>query len=117
MQYMLLLYHAETGAPNPTTEAEVAAMMAPWFKYTADLKAAGAFVAGDPLKPTSTATTLRIRNGDVTTTDGPFAETTEALGGYYLINAADLDEALKWAAQCPGALFGSVEVRPVATIG
>lgn len=117
MQYMLLLYATENTGPRPTTPAEVEAMMAPWFTYTSDLKAAGAFVAGDPLQPVATATTLRLRDGDVTTTDGPFAETTETLGGYYLIEVPDLDEALKWAARCPLAAYGSVEVRPIAVIG
>ncbi len=111
MQYMLLIY-AEEMAPQGTPE-EQQAEMAKWFKYTEDLQAAGVMVAGDPLQDTSTATTVRVRNDETLTTDGPFAETKEVLGGYYLIDVEHLDDALKWAAACPGAAYGSIEVRPL----
>lgn len=113
MQYMILIYGDEGARTPPTSEAEVAAMMEPWMTYTAEMQAAGVMVAGDALLPTATATTVRVRDGRTLHTDGPFAETREQLGGYYLINVPDLDAALKWAAKCPGAVYGSIEVRPV----
>lgn len=117
MHYMLLLYSEFDGGTAPRTKEELDAMMAPWRAYSQDLKDAGAFIAGEPLKATSTATCVRVREGDVTTTDGPFAETTETLGGFYWIDVPDLDEALKWAARCPLAAYGTVEVRPIQTFG
>src|SRR5262245_27043519 len=81
--------------------------------YTQMLKDSGAFIAGEALQPVTTATTLRQKDGQTITTDGPFAETKEGLGGFYLVQAADLDGALALAAQCPGIRFGSIEVRPV----
>jgi hypothetical protein len=89
--------------------------MEPWVSYGAAMEKAGVFVAGDALQPTSTATTLSSKGGpEHVYTDGPFAETKEQLGGYYLVNCKDLDEALAWAAKCPGVQYGKVEVRPVA---
>lgn len=117
MQYMLLLYSAEAGAPDMSDPEVARAIMEPWSKYTADMKEAGVLVAGDALRPTTTATSVRIREGRSTTTDGPFAETREALGGYYLIDCADLDEARKWAEACPLATHGTVEIRPVQIFG
>jgi hypothetical protein len=117
MQYMLLLYAAQDGRPAPESPEAMQALMEPWVKYTADLKEAGVFLAGDALKPTTTATSVRTRDGQTTTTDGPFAETREALGGYYLLDCPDLDEARKWAAACPLANYGTVEIRPVETFG
>jgi hypothetical protein len=81
--------------------------------YTQDLIKAGVMKGGSELKPVATATTVRIRGGKVLTTDGPFAETKEQLGGYYLIDVPNLDEAVKWGSKCPGAKTGSVEVRPL----
>ena len=81
--------------------------------YTQMLKDTGRYLGGEALEPVTTATTIRVQDGKRITTDGPFAETKEALGGFYLIEAKDLDEALDVAAQCPGAQFGSIEVRPV----
>ena len=115
MKYMLLLYAAQDGRPEFTSEAEAKAMIEPWMKYTAAMQEAGVYLGGDALKSTDTATTLRIREGDTTTTDGPFAETTETLGGYYMVDVPDLDAALEWAARCPLAQYGSVEVRPLET--
>lgn len=111
MKYMLLIY-TENTEPTGTPE-EQEAEMARWFKYSEDLVAAGAMIAGDPLQGIETATTVRIRNDETLMTDGPFAETKEILGGYYLIDVPHLDDALKWAAACPGATFGSIEVRPL----
>jgi hypothetical protein len=82
-------------------------------QYSQDLMDAGVLRAGGELKPTGTATTVRLREGKLTTTDGPFAETKEQLGGYYIIDVPNLDEAIKWAARCPLARSGSIEVRPL----
>lgn len=112
MQYMLLIYDDETQWDKmPPEQAQEG--FAAYMQYTKDMMAAGVMKAGDALKPTPTATTVRVRNGKTATTDGPFAETKEQLGGYYLLDVPTLDEALKWAAKCPGASHGSVEVRPV----
>jgi hypothetical protein len=113
MKYMLLLYSAQDGSPKFESREAAMAYMKPWEDYTTALKDAGVFLGGDALKESTTATTVRVRDGDTTTTDGPFAETTELLGGYYMIDCPDLDEALKWAARCPLAQYGSVEVRPL----
>ncbi|HWI74738.1 MAG TPA: YciI family protein [Baekduia sp.] len=103
---MLLIYVPTDAEPDP-------AMHGAWMQYTADLQAAGAMVAGDGLQGLDTATTVRVRDGETLVTDGPFAETKEMLGGYYLVDVADLDAALGWAAKIPSVGFGSVEVRPV----
>jgi hypothetical protein len=112
MHYLLLIYsnEAELAATAPS---ERASMSAEYMEFTKGIIQAGQFKAGDRLKPTSAATTVRVRNGKVATTDGPFAETREQLGGYYLIEAKNLDEATAIAARIPGARMGSVEVRPV----
>jgi hypothetical protein len=108
--YILLLYMPAEGRPSPE---ESAAEMPKWAAYTQELQDKGVFVAGDALQPTSTATTVRERNGDRLVTDGPFAETKEQLGGYYVIEVDSLDDALDWAARIPSAKLGSIEVRPV----
>jgi len=112
MQYMLLIYDNEKMWPS-MDEKERNALMGEYFAYTEELKKSGKLVAGDALQPTNTASTVRVRNGKPLTTDGPFAETKEQLGGYYLIEAKDLDEAMHWAAKIPGSRLGSIEVRPV----
>ncbi len=109
MQYMLLIYVPENAAGGDQGMPD----MAPWDAYTEWLRDKGIYRAGDPLAPTTAATTIRVRDGRTLTTDGPFAETKEVLGGYYLIETDDLDVALEAAARCPGALYGSMEVRPV----
>lgn len=114
MRYLILLYDEE--APPTATEAEQAAEMQRWFDYTDDLREAGAYVGGEALQPSGTATTVRIRNDETILTDGPFAETKEVLGGFYMIDVADLDEATAWAARCPSTPHGSTEVRPVMEI-
>ncbi len=88
-------------------------IMADYWKFSEDAKAAGVMVAGDALEAISTATSVRIRDGKTELTDGPFAETKEALGGYYLLECKDLDQALEWAAKIPTAKYGTIEVRPV----
>jgi hypothetical protein len=112
MQYLLLIYsnEAEMAARTP---AAIKALTSEYMEFTKGIIQGGQFKAGDRLKPTSSASTVRIRNGQTTTTDGPFAETREQLGGYYLIEAKNLDEAIAVAARVPGAKIGSIEVRPV----
>jgi hypothetical protein len=113
MKYMLLLYGDETRWENMSPEEGEESMKA-WGTYSQELVEAGAFVAGEGLTPTTAATTVRIKDGDVVHTDGPFAETREQLGGFYLLECPDLDAALGWAAKVPElAEVGSVEVRPV----
>ncbi len=107
MRYLLLIYEDET-LPQPN-EVE----MRKWFEYTDALQEAGLLRAGEALHPTSTATTVRVKKGETVATDGPFAETREQLGGFYLIEAGDLDEAIAWAARMPNADRGSIEVRPI----
>jgi hypothetical protein len=112
MQYMLLIYTRESEMKLPAAGA-ADVMMKEYADFTQSIVKSGHLRAGDALQPTSTATTVRVREGKTLQTDGPFAETKEQLGGYYLIEAADLDEAVKIAARIPGAKHGSVEVRPV----
>ncbi|MGZ3439444.1 MAG: YciI family protein [Polyangia bacterium] len=112
MQYLLLIYDNEKMWPA-MDEKERNALMGEYYAFTEEIKKSGKFVAGDALQPTTTATTVRVREGKRLTTDGPFAETKEQLGGYYLVNAKDLDEALAIAAKIPSSRFGSIEVRPV----
>jgi hypothetical protein len=112
MQYMLLIYGDQNGWDS-LSEADRGQMMQAYGSFTQDLRDSGSMVAGDALQPTQTATTVRVRNDETLTTDGPFAETKEQLGGYYLVEADSLDEAIEWAAKIPGSRHGSVEVRPV----
>lgn len=115
MQYMLLIYTDEAGMSTASKE-QVGQMMAAYGAWTEAMRKAGVFVTADRLQPTSTAATVRGAGDKTKVLDGPYAETKEQLGGYYLIEAADLDSALSWAARCPGAQFGSIEVRPVASM-
>lgn len=112
MRYMLLIHDDESIFPKMSPQ-ETERLMVDYGKYTAELKAAGALLDSARLRPVATATTVRVRNDRMLTTDGPFAETKEQLGGFYLINAGNLDEAIKWAAKIPSARWGCVEVRPV----
>ena len=112
MQYLALIYAAPENEPKYGTP-EFGAMMTGYNAFTAMLKANGAFVSGDGLKPVETATSVRVKGGKVETMDGPFAETKEHLGGYYLMEVPDLDTAIKYAAQIPTAGYGTVELRPV----
>src|ERR1700688_4190682 len=115
MQYLLLIYTNEAEMAGRTASA-LASMTAEYTEFTKGIIQAGQFKAGDRLKPTSASTTVRVRNGQVGITDGPFAETREQLGGYYLVEAKNLDEATAIAARIPGAKHGSIEVRPVRKI-
>ena len=112
MRYMLIILGDESQFASLSDE-ERAANGARWADYTQELVASGKFVSGDGLQSVTTATTLRVENGERILTDGPFAETKEALGGFYLIEARDLDEAIETAAKIPAAKEGSIEVRPI----
>ena len=112
MQYLLLIYRSEAEL-NKMTPADRQAMAAEYGTYTQSIVQSGHFKAGDGLQPSTTATTVRVREGKTLTTDGPFAETREQLGGYYLVEAKDLDAAIELASRIPGARYGSIEVRPV----
>jgi hypothetical protein len=115
MQYLCLIYDDE-GAWQKLPPAETEKVIGEFSAFTEAVKKSGHYVGGNALAPTHTATTVRVRQGKVATTDGPFAETKEQLGGYYLLQARDLNEAIQLAARIPGARFGSVEVRPVVEI-
>ena len=115
MQYMLLIYGDES-AWSTRSEEENGKIFQDYGAYTEELRASGAFVEGAPLQPTGTATTVTLVDGDRVVTDGPFAETKEQLGGYYIVDVASLDEALEWAAKIPSARLGTIEVRPVMSI-
>jgi hypothetical protein len=110
MQYMLLIYDAEERQMSPEEQGK---LFQEYMAFTQGIAKAGKFKAGDPLEPTSTATTVRVRDAKTLTTDGPFAETKEQLGGYYIVEADNLDEAVSIAARIPGARTGSIEVRPI----
>jgi hypothetical protein len=113
MRYLLLIYGNEQAGATQSPEAQAAEMDA-WWKYTADLQQSGRHLAGEALQPVATATTVRLANGRALVADGPFAETKEQLGGYYLIDAPNLDEAIAWASKMPNLPGGgSVEIRPI----
>jgi hypothetical protein len=112
MNYMLLIYSDEAARQN-TSEAEMGRMIAAYTAYSEAVSKAGILVSADRLRPAAAATTVRVADGKTQVLNGPYAETKEQLGGYYLIDVPDLDAALSWAARCPGASYGSVEVRPV----
>jgi hypothetical protein len=112
MKYALLLYSDESITPDFGTP-EMDAEMQDWEKFTVDLAAAGKHLGGEALHPTQAATTVRVRDGKTVTVDGPFAETKEALGGLYLIEAENLDEATEWALKIPNISYGTVEIRPI----
>jgi hypothetical protein len=112
MQYLLTIYADESSWSDATPE-DVGKLMAAYGALGEEMKAAGVILGGEGLQPTSTATSVKVRNGETITTDGPFAETREQLGGYYLVDVKDLDEAIRWAAKIPDAERGTVEVRPV----
>lgn len=119
MQYLLLIYgdeHAMDEAMGTASEAEQAESMKAWFDYTDWLVEKGWMRAGEALEPTATATSVRAITGEPVLTDGPFAETKEQLGGFYLIETDDLDDAIEAAGRCPGARYGTIEVRPIAVL-
>ena len=112
MQYMLLIHSSETAMQSLAPEA-IAKMHAAYMAYTEALNQAGVVVSGNRLRPASATTTVRVVAGKTQVLDGPYAETKEQLAGYYLIDVPDLDAALSWAARCPGAGVGAIEVRPI----
>jgi hypothetical protein len=112
MRYLLLIYGDESTYAN-MSEEELQADMQKWWEYDAALKEAGATPGGEALQPTATATSVRDDNGSPLVTDGPFAETREQLGGYYVLDVENLDEAIKWGHRCPGAKSGTIELRPI----
>lgn len=112
MQYMLLIYRNEAAILSASKEM-AGQMMAAYAAYTEAMKKAGVYVDGNRLQPAASATTVRAPNGKTNVLDGPYAETKEQLGGYYMIEAPDLDAALSWASRCPGAAHGAIEVRPI----
>ena len=116
MKYLCMIYDDESSwGKMPKAEAD--AMMRDYFAFTEGIKKSGHYIGGNALQPTQTATTVRLRQGKISTTDGPFAETKEQLGGYYLIEAKDLNDAIQVAAKIPAAQTGSVEVRPIQVFG
>ena len=115
MQYLLLIYRSEAEAAK-ASQADMNKMHADFRTFTQSIIQSGNFKAGDALQPVSMATTVRVRGGKTLATDGPFAETREQLGGYYLVDAKDLDEAIGMAARIPLAATGSIEVRPIRII-
>ena len=114
MQYLLLIYGPEVDMSQFSPE-DVALEMKAWTSYTEWLKGQGWFVGGEALQPIATATTVRERDGKTVTTDGPFAETKEQLGGFYLVDCPNLDDALEAASRIPSVSRGSIEVRPIQT--
>jgi len=114
VQYLLLIYGDQNGWES-MSEEERGQVFQAYGTFTQELEDSGAMVGGNALQPTETATTVRVRNDETLTTDGPFAETKEQLGGYYLVDVNSIDEALEWASKIPGARHGSIEVRPIMT--
>jgi hypothetical protein len=112
MKYLCLIYENEKGWET-FSKADQEKFMGEYFAFTEGIKQSGHHLGGEALHPTSSATTVRVRNGKVSTTDGPFAETKEQLGGFYFIEARDLNDAIQVAAKIPSARWGSIEVRPV----
>lgn len=109
----MLLIHSDESLYPKMSEQEMGQLMADYEKFGGEIESAGVYQNSARLKPSMTATTVRLRDGKALTTDGPFAETKEQCGGYYLIDVKNLDEAIQWAAKVPSAKYGSIEVRPV----
>ena len=113
MQYMLLIYTDENAWAG-LSEAERGEIFGEYGAFTGAIRESGNFVDGAPLHPTTTATAVRVRDGETLVTDGPFAETKEQLAGFIILELPSVDAALEWAARCPGASIGAVEIRPLA---
>lgn len=116
MRYLLLIYDEESAATETVparSEEDVSKVMGDYAAFTKELRDRGVYEAGEALHSVASASTVRLRDGQTLITDGPFMETKEALGGFYMLNCRDLDEALEFAAKCPGARFGPIEVRPI----
>src|SRR5207237_2321103 len=115
MQYLLLIYNDEQAwASRPEDERD--AIVRQYLELAQELRERGSYLGGAPLRPTTTATTVRVRDGEQVVTDGPFAETKEQLGGFFLIEAGSAEEAAAWAAKVPAARYGAIEVRPVVPV-
>ena len=112
MKYLCLIYDEEKKVAGMSPK-ESEAFMGEYFAFTEGIQTSGHYIGGEALQPVQTATTVRVRNGKMATTDGPFAETKEQLGGFYFINAKDLNDAIQVASRIPSARTGSIEVRPV----
>jgi hypothetical protein len=112
MKYLLTIYSDESQWAQATPQ-DLQDMMSAYEAYTREITEAGVMLGGEGLSPSGTSTTVRVRGDEVLTSDGPFAETREQLGGYYLLDCRDVDEAIGWAARMPGARYGAIEVRPV----
>ena len=112
MQYLLMI-HSDEKAMQTASKDQIANTLSAYGAYTKAMKEAGAYVGGERLHPSSTGTVVRVNNGKTSVLNGPYAEIKEQLGGYYLIEAPDLDQAIAWAARCPGAQTGAIEVRPI----
>lgn len=112
MQYLLMIHSDEKGM-QAASKDQITNMMAAYGAYTNAMKEAGAYVGGERLHPSSNGTVVRVKDGKTSVLNGPYAEVKEQLGGYYLIEAPDLDGAIAWAARCPGAQTGAIEVRPI----
>ncbi len=112
MHYLLMICTDENAEAN-SAPAEREAMLQDYFAFTREARAAGVYVTGDELRPTTAALTVRVRDGKILTAHGPFAETREQLGGYFVLNCNSPDEAAQWAAKIPGARHGAIEVRPI----
>ncbi|HEX7121379.1 MAG TPA: YciI family protein [Gemmatimonadaceae bacterium] len=115
MKYLCLIYRDEHALATMSPE-QLGTIRGEYLAFADDIRSRGNLVAGQALQPSTAATTIRVRDGKVLTTDGPFAETKEQLGGFFLIEAKDLNEAIQLAARIPGARFGAVEVRPVMVL-
>ncbi|MBC3766251.1 YciI family protein [Neptunicella marina] len=115
MKYMFLIYENEAKFAS-LPEHEQHALFGEYMGFTEEMQAKGVLIAGDPLKEVATATTVRVKDGQMLSTDGPFAETREQLGGYYILECQNLDEAMSYAAQIPAAKTGSIEIRPILDV-
>ena len=116
MRYLLMIYTSEAEDAKRTPEEGEANMKA-YYAFTKEVTDSGHYLGGEALQPISSATSVRVRDSEVITSDGPFAETKEQLGGYYIIDCEHMDEAIRWASQVPSAIFGSVEIRPIMVYG
>jgi hypothetical protein len=116
MKYLLMICTDEVAESKATPE-QMRAMMGAYYAFTTEVREKGVYLGGEALHPTTSATTVRVREGKTATTDGPFAETKEQLGGFYLLDCKDLDEAIEYAAKIPGAQHGSIEIRPIMVFG
>ena len=112
MRYLLMIHSDESGYAH-MTEADMGQLMEAYGRFDDEIESAGVVQGSQRLQPTQTATTVRVRDGKTATTDGPFAETKEAIGGFYQIDVPNLDEAIAWAEKIPTATYGSIEIRPI----